>query len=109
MRNKLQIVKKFIIKNLLGMIIGGLIVGSISIATANYAFEGSNVYYDKSSSGGSYSNVQGALNELYGKVASGKKVYYIKNVSLTIKKHSFNFIFFIVKVKYCIDKCGIML
>ena len=76
MKNKLIKVKQFIIKNLLGMIIGGVVVGSISIATANYAFDSSNVYYNKSSSGGSYDNVQGALNELYSKANSGYKMYF---------------------------------
>ena len=73
MKNTLIKVKQFIIKNLLGMIIGGVIVGSISMATANYAFESSNVYYNRSSSGGSYSNVQDSITELYNKANNGYK------------------------------------
>ena len=38
------------------------------MATANYAFNGSNVYYNNSSSRGSYSNVQDSITELYSKV-----------------------------------------
>ena len=83
MKKNLIKVKNFIIKNLLGILIGFIIAGSISIATANYAFEGSNVYYNKSSSGGSYSNVQDSITELYGKAKSAKKILNLNGVELT--------------------------
>ena len=85
--------KDFIIKNLLGILIGFIIAGSISIATANYAFDGSNVYYNKSNSGGSYSNVQDSITELYSKVASGNKVYKVSGAKLSVGENCSSLVF----------------
>ena len=58
-------------KNLLGILIGGVIVGGISIVAADYSFYSSSVYYDNRSSASSSSNVSGALNDLYSKISYG--------------------------------------
>ena len=43
MKRVIDICVKFLKKNLLGMIIGGTIVGCISIVNADYSFKGTHV------------------------------------------------------------------
>ena len=50
---------------LLGIVIGILIVGSISVYAVTAVIEGSEVSYNNQTSKGSYTNVQGSIDELY--------------------------------------------
>ena len=63
--------KKHILAIVIGAVIGGLIIGSITTAAAYYTFTGTNVYYNNSNSGGSSSSVSGALDDLYSKISYG--------------------------------------
>ena len=58
-------VKRFLKKNILGIIIGGLIFGTAGVYAATY-FPSGDVTYDNSTSGLSSTDVQGAIDELYG-------------------------------------------
>ena len=71
MKRVIDICVKFLKKNLLGMLIGGTIVGCISIVNADYSFKGTHVYYNNSSSGGASKNVQGSIDDLYSKIKYG--------------------------------------
>ena len=57
--------KIFLKKNILGIIIGGLIFGTAGVYAATY-FPSDDVTYDNSESGLSSTDVQGAIDELYG-------------------------------------------
>ena len=57
-------VKRFLKKNILGIIIGGLIFGTAGVYAATY-FPSDDVTYDNSVSGLSSTDVQGAIDELY--------------------------------------------
>ena len=57
-------VVSFFKKNILGIIIGGVIFGSVSVLAATY-FPSNQVTYDNGTSGLSSNNVQGAIDELY--------------------------------------------
>ena len=57
-------IKNFFKKNILGIIIGGLIFGTAGVYAATY-FPSYNVTYDNTESGLSSTDVQGAIDELY--------------------------------------------
>lgn len=60
-------VVSFFKKNILGIIIGGVIFGSVSVLAATY-FPSNQVTYDNGTSGLSSNNVQGAIDELYNNI-----------------------------------------
>ena len=57
-------VQKFFKRNILGIIIGGLIFGTAGVYAATY-FPSGDVTYDNTESGLSSTDVQGAIDELY--------------------------------------------
>ena len=57
-------IKEFFKKNILGIIIGGVIFGSLGVCAASY-FPSNNVSYDNKTSGLKSTDVQGAIDELY--------------------------------------------
>ena len=52
-------------KYIIGMLLGVLLVGSISVYAVTAVIEGSEVSYNNQTSKGSYTNVQGSIDELY--------------------------------------------
>ena len=55
---------QFFKKNILGIIIGGVIFGSLGVCAATY-FPSNNVTYENKNSGLKSTDVQGAIDELY--------------------------------------------
>ena len=58
-------IKEFIKSYAIGLIVGIVVSGTISVIAATY-FPSNDVTYDNTESGLSSTNVQGAIDELYG-------------------------------------------
>jgi len=71
---KMEKIKSFLKKNIIGVIIGAVISGLIVYAQAGYAYESDDVYFDNTTAnltldGQSVANVQDALDALYKKAS----------------------------------------